>query len=178
MPIVKSSRNQDQLLLDGYRYRRTNNSPCIWRCCKNSCADRVRSNGSQYIHVTDHSHTPVPEEEISMQFRSKIIEEAAASQDPPRRIIHEALLAASKEDGTAVPNYTSSQRTIEWKGRRNHIPLPRPTSFGEIMIPDDLKVTNEGSRFLLYDKQSSDHRMMIWIGCRILTTGTATERSR
>ncbi|CAF5148091.1 unnamed protein product, partial [Rotaria socialis] len=38
--------------------------------------------------------------------------------DPPRRIIHEVLLGISKEDGTAVPNYSSSQRTIQRKRKK------------------------------------------------------------
>ncbi|CAF5010272.1 unnamed protein product, partial [Rotaria sp. Silwood1] len=35
MSIVKSSKNKDQLLLSGYRYRRANKSQIIWRCCRN-----------------------------------------------------------------------------------------------------------------------------------------------
>ncbi|CAF5148257.1 unnamed protein product, partial [Rotaria socialis] len=40
--------------------------------------------------------------------------------DPPRRIIHEVLLGISKEDGTAVPNYSSSQRTIQRKRKKRN----------------------------------------------------------
>ncbi|CAF5179730.1 unnamed protein product, partial [Rotaria magnacalcarata] len=96
-----------------------------------------------------------------MEFKSKIVDSAVASYYPPRRIINEALTIVSKEDGAAVPSYTSSQRTIERKRRKKYLPLPRPKSFGEIMIPDELKKTNGGGRFLLYDNESSSHRIII-----------------
>jgi hypothetical protein len=64
MSIVKSSRNKDQLLLNGYRYRRANKSQTIWRCCRNNCAGRVRFDGIGYVNVTDHLHAPNPEEFI------------------------------------------------------------------------------------------------------------------
>ncbi|CAF4491985.1 unnamed protein product, partial [Rotaria sp. Silwood2] len=137
-----SSKNKDQLLLDGFRYRRANKSKTIWRYCKNSCAGRVCFNGATYDKVTDHNHASNPEEIISMEFKSNIIKSATTSHDPPRRIIHEALLNVNKHDGTAVPNYYSSQRTIERKRKKKDIPLPRPTSLDEVHIPDELQITN------------------------------------
>ncbi|CAF2102258.1 unnamed protein product [Rotaria magnacalcarata] len=161
MSIVKSSKNKNHLLLDGFRYCSANKSESIWRCYKNSCAGRVCFDGLQYLKVTDHVHAPCPEELIAMEFKSKIVDSAVASYYPPRRIINEALTIVSKEDGAAVPSYTSSQRTIERKRRKKYLPLPRPKSFGEIMIPDELKKTNGGGRFLLYDNESSSHRIII-----------------
>jgi hypothetical protein len=161
MSIIKSSKNKDQLLLDAYRYRRANKSQVLWRCCRNDCAGRVRFDGIEYAKVTDHVHAPNPEETISMEFRSNITSGATTSHDPPRRIIHQALLNVNKNDGSAVPNYSSSQRTFERKRKKQDLPLPRSTSFNDIFIPDELKVTNGGDRFLLYDNEDSDHRMII-----------------
>ncbi|CAF4499777.1 unnamed protein product, partial [Rotaria sp. Silwood2] len=161
MSIVMSSKNKDQLLLDGFRYRRANKSKTIWRCCKNSCAGRVCFNGTTYDKVTDHNHASNPEEIISMESKSNIIKSATTSHDPPRRIIHEALLNVNKHDGTAVPNYYSCQRTIERKRKKKDIPLPRPTSLDEVHIPDELQITNCGDRFLLYDNQDANDRIII-----------------
>ena len=86
-----------------------------------------------------------------MEFKSKITNSAPTSDDSPRRIIHEALLNIDKENGTAVPNYYSSQRTIARKRKKNDIPSPRPTAFDETLFPDELKVTNGVNRFLFYD---------------------------
>lgn len=123
MSIVKSSKNKDHLLLDGFRYRSANKSQSIWRCNKNNCAGRVRFDGSQYLTVTDHVHAPCPEESIAIEFKSKIVDSAVTSYYPPRRIINEALTIVSKGDGAAVPSYTSSQRTIERKRRKIELPF-------------------------------------------------------
>ncbi|CAF1196363.1 unnamed protein product [Didymodactylos carnosus] len=40
---------KDQLLLDGFRYRRANKSQVTWRCVKNNCSGRVTFDGTQYI---------------------------------------------------------------------------------------------------------------------------------
>jgi hypothetical protein len=150
-----------RLLLDGYRYRRANNSQCIWRCCSNDCAGRVRFDDANYNKVMDHIHAPNPDETISMEFKANINLGAAISHDPPRRIINEALLKVNKDDGAAVPTCSSSQRTIERKRKINDIPLPRPEAFNEIFIPDVLKITNGGLRFLLYDNEDPVNRMII-----------------
>ena len=121
----------------------------------------MRFDGFQYVPVTGHNHPPTPEETISMQFKSNIAGDVTRSHFPPRHIINTALLPISKDDGAAVPIYTSSQRTIERKRKKQHIPLPRPRTFDEILIPDELKITNDGKRFLLYDNGDSNNRILI-----------------
>jgi hypothetical protein len=107
MSIVKSSRGKDKLLLEGYSYRRANNSQNIWRCSRSNCAGRVKGDGDEYITITEHVHTPNPDENISTKFKSQICTKAAICHDPPRRIIHEALLNIDQADGAAVPTYYS-----------------------------------------------------------------------
>ncbi|CAF1001416.1 unnamed protein product [Didymodactylos carnosus] len=155
MEIAIPTIDKDQLL-DGFRYRRANKSQVTWRCVKNNCSGRVTFDGTQYIKLTDHSHAPNPDEIIAAEFNSKISERAITSHDPPRRIINEALLDVHKDDGTAIPSYTASQHTIERKRKKDDIPLPRPTSFEDISISQQLTVTNGGDRFLLYDNEDSD----------------------
>ncbi|CAF3845580.1 unnamed protein product [Rotaria sp. Silwood1] len=70
--IVKSSKNKNQLLLSGYRYRRADKSQIICHCCRNDCAARVRFDGPGYIKVTDYVHVQNPEETISVEFKSNI----------------------------------------------------------------------------------------------------------
>ena len=59
MPIISSSKDKDQLLLDGFRYRRANKSQSIWCCCKNNYAGRMRFDGFQYVPVTGHNHIAI-----------------------------------------------------------------------------------------------------------------------
>ena len=60
-----------------------------------------------------------------------------------------------------VSNYPSTQRTIERKRKQQDKPLPTSTSFNDISIPDELRVTSDSERFLLYDNGCSDHRIII-----------------
>ena len=69
MSIVQSSKGREQLLLDGYRYRRANHSQVTWTCTRNNCAGRVTSNGTEYVTLTEHSHAPSPEESASIEFK-------------------------------------------------------------------------------------------------------------
>ena len=114
------------------------------------------------IKLMDHTHAPNADEVIAAQFKSKIIERATTSHDPPRRIIHEALLNVDKEDATALPGYTASQRTIGCRHKANDIPLSSPTSFQDIIIPQELKLTNSGDRILIYDNENVNSRMIVF----------------
>lgn len=73
----------------------------------------MRLNETEHTKITEHNHVPNPDKTISMEFMSKITSSAATCHDPPRRIIHEALLNVDKENGRVVSNYSSSQRIIE-----------------------------------------------------------------
>jgi len=57
-----------------------------------------------------------------MEFKSKITNSAATAHDSSRRIINDILLSGNINDGTAVPNYSSSKRTIERKRRKRTYP--------------------------------------------------------
>ncbi|CAF5111642.1 unnamed protein product, partial [Rotaria magnacalcarata] len=93
--------------------------------------------------------------------KSNITSGATTSHDPPRRIIHQALLNVNKNNGSAVPNYSSNQRTIERRRKKQDIPIPTPITFTDINIPDELRTTNNGDRFLLYDNGDSSRRIII-----------------
>ena len=82
MSVVKSSRNKNQLLLDGYRFRRANKSQVIWRCCKNDCAGRLHLDEIECVKVTDHVNTSNSEEIISGKFTPVINRDARTSHDP------------------------------------------------------------------------------------------------
>jgi hypothetical protein len=60
MSIILSSKNKDQLLLDGFRYRRDR---LVWRCIKDKCKGCARFDGNIYEAYTDHTcQAPNPEE--------------------------------------------------------------------------------------------------------------------
>ncbi|CAF4367555.1 unnamed protein product [Rotaria sp. Silwood2] len=135
-----SFHTKNQLLLSGYRYHRTNKSQNIWRCCRNDFAGPVQT--------------------ISVELKSNLNSDTKASQDPPR-CIHPALLKINKKDSSAISNYPPSQRTIEQKREKQYLPSLRPKSFSDILIPNELNVTNGGGRFLLHDNDDVGHGKIV-----------------
>ena len=96
-----------------------------------------------------------------MEFKSIINTGAILSHNPTRRIIHEALLYINQNDGTALPYHPFMQHKIERKRKQQDKPLPTFISFNDISISDELRVTNNNERFLLYDNGHSNHRIII-----------------
>ena len=60
MSLIKSIKGSDQLLFDGFRYRR--DRP-VWRCVKANCKGRARYDGILYKMYQDHiCQAPDPNE--------------------------------------------------------------------------------------------------------------------
>ena len=60
MSVVQSIKGKDQLLLDGFRYRRDRS---VWRCIKKNCKARARYDGNIYQNYQDHiCQAPDPNE--------------------------------------------------------------------------------------------------------------------
>ncbi|CAF1507093.1 unnamed protein product [Adineta steineri] len=52
MSIIKPNKGNDQLLLDDFRYRRDR---FVWRCVKNKCEGRARSDSDTFKMYQDHT---------------------------------------------------------------------------------------------------------------------------
>ena len=98
---------------------------------------------------------------IATEFKSKIQQHATTSHDPPGRIIQEALLSVHKDDALALPSYTASRHLIGHKRKKNNILLQNPTCFQDIIISEQLKLTNTGDKSLLHDNENNDIRIII-----------------
>ena len=60
MSLIKSVKGKDQLLLDGYRYRRDR---LAWRCITNKCKGHARYDDGIYTAYQDHvCQAPNPDE--------------------------------------------------------------------------------------------------------------------
>ncbi|CAF1151912.1 unnamed protein product [Didymodactylos carnosus] len=101
--IIKSVRDADQLLCDGYRYRR----------------EKTR-------------------------YNYEIRQRAKQSHDSPRTIISDARMNVSAEAAALIPQYTTTQRAIERTRKENDVARPTPTTFADIVLPDELKVNSRG----------------------------------
>jgi len=90
------------------------------------------------------------------RMKADICQRAVNTVERPRQIILQSMSAATLEASQSLPSYTSSQRTIQRKQKRENIALPNPRLVQEIEIPDKLKVTTRGENFLLWDTGEDD----------------------
>ncbi|CAF4155912.1 unnamed protein product, partial [Rotaria sordida] len=159
MSIILSSKNKEQLLLDGFRYRRDR---LVWRCIKDKCKGRTRFDGNIYEAYKDHTcQAPNPEEIEKAIYNYDIRKKAANYHDPPRLIIQEARLKLSSDAAAIIPQYTATQRSIQRIRKDNDIPK-EPTSYAEIVIPVKFQLTSSNQQFLLYDNNDNDNRILIF----------------
>ena len=161
MSLVQSCKGKNQFLLNGFRYHHSKKSLIYWRCVKNNCDKRAMFNGTQYVKLNNHMHPPNPDEVIAAEFKWKVQQHATTSHDLSGRIIHEALLNVHKDDAFALPSYAASQHLTGTKRKKSSIPFPNPTYFQGIIIPEQLKLTNSGDKFLSYDNEDDDSRIII-----------------
>ncbi|CAF1098713.1 unnamed protein product [Adineta steineri] len=137
MPVIKSFKNSDQLLLDGYRYRR---DKLAWRCVTNGCKGRASYDKGIYTTYQDPiCRAPDPDEIEKVLYNYEIKKNAQQSHDPPRLIIQNARLKISLDAAINIPQYIASQRSIQRVRRGKDIPT-EPKTFADIIIPLNYQV--------------------------------------
>ncbi|CAF4370280.1 unnamed protein product, partial [Didymodactylos carnosus] len=88
-------RGKDQLLLEGYRYRRDH---VDWRCVKDYCTGRVLYNGVRYEMFRGRMcDAPNPEEVQRAIFNEEIRDKARSTHNTPRQVIQDARLKINIE---------------------------------------------------------------------------------
>ncbi|CAF1607524.1 unnamed protein product, partial [Adineta ricciae] len=159
MSLIKSSKGNDQLLLDGFRYRRDRT---VWRCVKDKCKGRARPDGNSFEAYQDHTcQAPDPDEIEKALYNHEIRKKAAECHDTPRLIIHEARLKLSSDAAITSPQYNASQRVIQRIRRDDNIPS-EPKTFADIVIPLNFQNTVTNQKFLLYDNNDVNRRLLIF----------------
>ena len=172
--IVKSSKGKDQLILDGFRYGCANKSQATWCCVNDDCVGRVNFDGTQYIKISDHIHAPNPDEIIAMEFKSKVIERVVTSHDPPRRIIHEALLDIT-EQLLLVTHHHNVPSNVN---RRRMTCFAEVKIIRNISIPQELRITN-GLMLMMIGMNNLTFHVVLYVGlnCRGSTVVGSTVAS-
>ncbi|CAF1264599.1 unnamed protein product [Adineta steineri] len=159
MSIIKSSKNCDQLLFDGYRYRR---DKLAWRCVTNGCKGRASYDKGIYTTYQNHiCRAPDPDEIEKVLYNYEIKKNAQQSHDPPRLIIQNARLKISLDAAINIPQYIASQRSIQRVRRDKDIPT-EPKTFADIIIPLNYQVNSLNEQFLLYDNNDNQRRILIF----------------
>lgn len=170
MSVIESQTGRRKLYLDGYFYVRDRiTDDCIyWKCeeFKTKCRGRVIDRGNKLIKKGDHIHPGRPEQVEVRQSLSEIRESARKTEHPPQLIISTVCANVHERTQTLLPSISSMKRTVRnIRAKGNHYPAA-PSSLGELQIPDDYRVTSNGTMFLLYD--SEDEERIIIFGTQKL----------
>ncbi|CAF1411559.1 unnamed protein product, partial [Didymodactylos carnosus] len=154
-----SIKGKDQVLLDGFRYRRDR---LVWRCVKDNCKGRARYDGVMYEMYQDHiCQAPDPNEIEKAVFNHEIRQKAEQCHNPPRLIIQDARLKLSSDAAATIPQCTASQRAIQRIRQDKDIPT-EPKTFADIVIPPNFQITVTNQQFLLYDNNNHHQRLLIF----------------
>ena len=164
--FFKSIRGRPKLAFGGYTYRcsNTNLTSQNWRCdrtkCKGSAATPLDfRDGIEVRQLQGHNHGPEPERVEADVAKDKMVDEAAASQVPPRRLISETTMGMSEGGIVRLGKKDAMRQKIHRKRRKleggevHPVALPRDTDFD---IPNAYRTVKEGNMdvpFVLFDSR-------------------------
>jgi len=175
MDTIVSQRGKDNWIYEGYRYRRDRcnaDGSSSWRCVRRDCVGRRKklSDGSS-VEVTVHIHAPDNAKNDAERVKADIRQRAVNTVERPRQIILQTTTGTSLEASQYLPAYSSLQRTVNRKRKRENLALPNLRSVQEIQIPDQLKVTTRGDSFLFWDSGEDDpQRLFVFCTDRNIDT--------
>ncbi|CAF2066603.1 unnamed protein product [Rotaria magnacalcarata] len=159
MSFIKSGRGNDQLLLDGFRYRRDR---LVWRCIKDRCKGRARYDENTFKMYWDHiCQVPNPDEIEKAVYNYEVRKKAEQSHDLPRLIIQETRLKLSSDAAITIRQYSASTRVVQRIRRDKNIPT-EPKTFADVIISNNFQNTVANQNFLLYDNNDHRRRLLIF----------------
>ena len=162
MEIVKSKKGRHIVAWQGYLYRKDKEkiNSVNWRCTKVRCPGRLTTRLAYETQDTEeeppvatgnHTHPPNPVEVAVRQIQTTIKDRAVETNDPPRRIVQDALEAASEEVAVAVGSATNLRENVRRKRKRGAGEHPNPATRADVIVPPNLRLTKDGRQFLLFD---------------------------
>lgn len=115
--------------------------------------------GSEVQEGVEHNHAPDPGEIGVFKVLDTIKQTAVEHEDePPRRVVSEALVGTSSETQARMPNTRNLTKTIRRKRNRVGALPGVPAHVDRLQIPEQFRQTleNPSRRFLLWDSHSTE----------------------
>ena len=142
-------------------------SACICDCV----GQRKKHSDGFSVEVTAHIHATDNAKNDAECVKAAIQQRAVNMVEWPRQIILQTTTGSSLEASQYLPAYSSLQRTINGKRKRENLTIQNPHSVHEIQIPDQLKVTTRGDSFLFWDSGEDDpQRLFVFCTDRNIDT--------
>ena len=166
MEILMTNKNNEMLVYDAYAYfkhRILTDTSISWRCVLSKCNGRVRTFQDNVTIINEHSHFPDPADIEKRKFRTALKTRAVVSDEPPRQTILSVQREINRETAAVIPSYSANQRTINRVKQEKRPRMQEPQSLTDFELPELLKVTHSGERFLHFDSGPNDtKRIMVF----------------
>lgn len=163
MEVIKNQKGKDQIYFQGYFYNRDKNvkEGIAWRCAKRGCKGRIKTgveyeNGTEPTVLNGHEHPAEPEAVAAKKSVQKMKEKAKAGEASTRSIIQAELSQSSQEAIASIGSRANLTRRLNYSRNVVFRGWKLPATIREVIIPEELKQTLKGARFLLHDSFDSD----------------------
>lgn len=174
MEKIASGRGGVLLVHRGFVYRKdkVKGNTINWRCSVRDCKGRLVTplldlqpgpveDDVEPVQKEEHLHAPNPARVEVKKLQETVKERALASQEPPRRIVQDAVAGIGEEAATQVRSNNNLTAMVNRKRRHGVAFPPAPHGRLAFAIPPNLRVTKNGHPFLLHDSGPDDADRLI-----------------
>ncbi len=172
MNFITSTKGKPMLIDRGYLYVRQKdlaNNAVSWECTerrKMVCKAKLKIQNDAIIdRVNDHTHAPNQTKVAVAEVRATMKRRAETTLDAPHRIISEGLAHASAAVAVNIPRMENIRRAVRrYRDGNAGLPANPRNRAGIPAIPNNLAITTNGDRFLLFDSGAGDANRLIMFG--------------
>uniref|UniRef100_A0A914MXX1 FLYWCH-type domain-containing protein n=1 Tax=Meloidogyne incognita TaxID=6306 RepID=A0A914MXX1_MELIC len=166
--FVKSNKNGEKLIYDGFIYVKCKNGPDnkrYWRCefwRSHKCNGFAVTDSENMVTVTkQHDHERSPNRVELAKIKDRIVQAAVTTTLSPREIVNNQIAGISDQAKAELPKLVNLEKTVGRKRFADGQPVPRFLS--EIDIPENLRrtKTNISEDFILVDTGADDCNRII-----------------
>lgn len=167
--IVSTTRGQDKINVNGYLLvkDKSRNNTFYWCCEKRKtmrCNGRATTrlvDGEHHLRSTsDHNHAAEASRINVIRSVNTVKERARETSERPAQIIQTVAANSSREIHPYFPSRDALSQTVK-RIRRSELPT-EPESLDDLVIPENLTTTFDGSAFLIRDSNLGQNRILIF----------------
>jgi hypothetical protein len=167
--IVISNRGHDKINVHGYIMLKDKNRNDLyyWYCEKhntlqcNGHAVTKLVEGEHRLHkVSEHSHAPEASRVEVINTVNALKERAKETNEPPVQVIQTVSTSITNEIYPYLPSRNALRQTIN-RMRSSELPV-EPDSLDDLIIPEDLTKTLDGTDFLIKDSVIDQDRVLLF----------------
>jgi len=167
--FVKSQKNKDLLVYRSYTFclerKGGEDQNSIWRCTdytRAKCPARVHMKDNVIVkEVSGHNHVSSATQLMVRTTLNSVKERAKQTQEPPS-VIH-AMVAANAPLSVSgrLPSKELVKKMVRNARRTQGVEILQPRNRQEIELPERLKVSRAGEKFLQFDSGNLDENRII-----------------